>query len=151
MGPYRLDISCLNFWDEAWWFLSLRVFGLLSSSLLLFPQRFGRYIGRNVMEIIHIYIYIYICVCVCVCVCMNIFVYLLVYTRIFIYTYVLSNIYIYMCKCVVGSVCICMTCFYICFNKLTFSNSVSSINVWLKTIYTQGTISKISFRHFFFA
>ena len=26
-------ISCLNFWDEAWWFLSLRVFGLLSSSL----------------------------------------------------------------------------------------------------------------------
>ena len=36
-------ISCLNFWAEAWWFLSLRVFGLLSSSLLLFPQRFGRY------------------------------------------------------------------------------------------------------------
>ena len=31
-------ISCLNFWDEIWWFLSLRVFGLLSSSLLLFPQ-----------------------------------------------------------------------------------------------------------------
>ena len=26
--------SYLNFWDEAWWFLSLRVFGLLSSSLL---------------------------------------------------------------------------------------------------------------------
>ena len=22
------DISCLNFWDEAWWFLSLRIFGL---------------------------------------------------------------------------------------------------------------------------
>ena len=34
--------NCLNFWDEAWWFLSLRVFGQLSSSLLLFPQRFGR-------------------------------------------------------------------------------------------------------------
>ena len=34
--------SCQNFWDEAWWFLSLRVFRLLSSSLLLFPQRFGR-------------------------------------------------------------------------------------------------------------
>ena len=34
-----LNISCLKFWDEAWWFLSLRVFGLLSSSLLLFPQR----------------------------------------------------------------------------------------------------------------
>ena len=33
-------ISCLNFWNEAWWFLSLRVFGLLSSSLLLFVQRF---------------------------------------------------------------------------------------------------------------
>ena len=30
-------ISCLNFWDETWWFLSLSVFGLLSSSLLLFP------------------------------------------------------------------------------------------------------------------
>ena len=27
-------------------FLSLRVFGLLSSSLLLFPQRFGRYVLR---------------------------------------------------------------------------------------------------------
>ena len=36
-------VSCLNFWDEAW-FLSLRVFRLLSSSLLLFPQRFGRYV-----------------------------------------------------------------------------------------------------------
>ena len=30
-----------NFWDEAWWFLSLRVVGLLSSSLMLFPQCFG--------------------------------------------------------------------------------------------------------------
>ena len=30
---------CLKFWDEAGWFLSLRVFGLLSSSLLLFPKR----------------------------------------------------------------------------------------------------------------
>ena len=39
-----LNISCLNFWDEAWWFLSLRVFGLLSSSLLLFPQRFSQYV-----------------------------------------------------------------------------------------------------------
>ena len=25
-------VNCLNFWDEAWWFLSLRVFGHLSSS-----------------------------------------------------------------------------------------------------------------------
>ena len=33
-------ISCVNFWEEAWWFLSLRVFGLLSSSLLLFPRHF---------------------------------------------------------------------------------------------------------------
>ena len=40
------DISCQNFGDEAWWFLSLRVFGLLSSSLSLFPQRFGRYVLR---------------------------------------------------------------------------------------------------------
>ena len=36
--------SCLNFWDEAYWFLSLRVFGLLSSSL--FPQHFSRYVLR---------------------------------------------------------------------------------------------------------
>ena len=28
-------------------FVSLRVFGLLSSSLLLFPQRFGRYVLRH--------------------------------------------------------------------------------------------------------
>ena len=39
-------ICCLNFWDEACWFLSLRFFGLLSSSLLLFPQRFGWYVLR---------------------------------------------------------------------------------------------------------
>ena len=43
---YKPDISCLNFWDEAWWFLSLRIFGLLSSSLLLFPQHFSRYVFR---------------------------------------------------------------------------------------------------------
>ena len=36
--------SCLNFWDKAWWFLSVRVFGLLSSSLLFFSQRFGHFI-----------------------------------------------------------------------------------------------------------
>ena len=40
----RILFSRLNFCDEAWWFLSLSVFGLLSSSLLLFPQRFGRYV-----------------------------------------------------------------------------------------------------------
>ena len=40
------ETSCLNFWDEACWFLSLRFFGLLSSSLLLFPQRFGQYVLR---------------------------------------------------------------------------------------------------------
>ena len=39
-------ICCLNFWDEAWWFLWLRVFGLLSSSILLFPQHFSRYVLR---------------------------------------------------------------------------------------------------------
>ena len=38
------DTSCVNFWDEACWFLSLRVFGLLFSALLLFQQRFGRYV-----------------------------------------------------------------------------------------------------------
>ena len=43
-GPYRMDISCLNFWEEAWWCLSLMVSGLLSSSLLLFPQRFHWYV-----------------------------------------------------------------------------------------------------------
>ena len=36
------ELSCLNFWDEAWWFLSFKVFRLLSSSLLLYPQHFGR-------------------------------------------------------------------------------------------------------------
>ena len=34
-------ISCLNFWDEAGWFLSLRVFWLS-----LFPQRFSWYVLR---------------------------------------------------------------------------------------------------------
>ena len=41
-----ISISCLNFWNEACWFLSLRVFGQLFSSLLLFPQRFGWYVLR---------------------------------------------------------------------------------------------------------
>ena len=36
--------SCLNFWNETWWFLSFRVFGLFFSSLLLYSQRFGRYV-----------------------------------------------------------------------------------------------------------
>ena len=40
----KQNLCCLIFWDEACWFLSLRVFGLLSSSLLLFPQRFGWYV-----------------------------------------------------------------------------------------------------------
>ena len=39
-------MSCQNFWDEAWWFLSLRNFGLWSSSWLLFPQHFGWYVFR---------------------------------------------------------------------------------------------------------
>ena len=43
----RYVLGCLNFWDEACWFLSLRVFGQLSSPLLLFPQRFGRYSASN--------------------------------------------------------------------------------------------------------
>ena len=34
----------LNLCDEAWWFLSLRVFRLFSSSLLLFRERFGQYV-----------------------------------------------------------------------------------------------------------
>ena len=38
--------SCQNSLDEAGWFLSLRVFGLLSSSSLLFPQGFGQYVLR---------------------------------------------------------------------------------------------------------
>ena len=44
--PAFFRCFCLNFWDEAWWFLSLRLFGQLSSSVLLFPQRFGRYVLR---------------------------------------------------------------------------------------------------------
>ena len=39
-------ISCLNFWDESCGFLSLMIFWLSSSSLLIFPQRFGRYVLR---------------------------------------------------------------------------------------------------------
>ena len=35
-----MNSSCQNFRDEACWFLSLRFFELLSSSLLLFLQRF---------------------------------------------------------------------------------------------------------------
>ena len=35
-----MNLGCLNFWNDSCWFLSLRVFGLLSSSLLLFPQCF---------------------------------------------------------------------------------------------------------------
>ena len=41
---WTFGFSGLNIWDLAWWFSSLRVFGLLSSFLLLFPQRFGRYV-----------------------------------------------------------------------------------------------------------
>ena len=44
LAPSKL--SCLNFWDEACWFLSLSVFGLLPSSLLLFPQCFSHYVLR---------------------------------------------------------------------------------------------------------
>ena len=40
-------ISCSNFWDEDWWFLSFRFFGLLASSVLLHSQRFGRYVLRS--------------------------------------------------------------------------------------------------------
>ena len=43
-GPYWLAISCLNFYDETLWFLSLSIFRLLSSSLLWFSQCFGRYV-----------------------------------------------------------------------------------------------------------
>ena len=40
-------LSYLNFWDEAWWFLSFTVFGLLSSSLLLYLQHFSRYVLQS--------------------------------------------------------------------------------------------------------
>ena len=43
---YGTTIICLNFWDEVWWFLSLRVFRLLSSSLLFYSQCFGQYVLR---------------------------------------------------------------------------------------------------------
>ena len=48
---------CLNFWNEAWWFLSSRVFGLLPSSLLLFHLRFVRYvlIAGEYRNIEHLY------------------------------------------------------------------------------------------------
>ena len=41
---YCLHLYCYFHWDEVWWFLSLRVFRLLSLSLLLFPQRASVYI-----------------------------------------------------------------------------------------------------------
>ena len=37
---YLCVCVCRNFWDEAWWFLSVRVFGLLSSSSLFFFTTF---------------------------------------------------------------------------------------------------------------
>ena len=43
-GRPETVISWLNFWDEAWGFLLLRVSGLLSWSLLLIPQHFSRYV-----------------------------------------------------------------------------------------------------------
>ena len=42
----QLALSCLNFWDKLWWFLSFRVFRLLSSSLLLYSQHFAQCILR---------------------------------------------------------------------------------------------------------
>ena len=46
--PYKVNNINLRYllWKSFNSFLSLRVFGLLSSSLLLFPQRFGRYVLR---------------------------------------------------------------------------------------------------------
>ena len=38
---------CLNFWDEAGWFSSFRFFRLLSSSLLLYSQRFSWYVRSS--------------------------------------------------------------------------------------------------------
>ena len=52
-GYFRFSIhsiSCLNFWDETCWFLSLRVFELLSSSLLLFPQRESSWVRQTPWE-----------------------------------------------------------------------------------------------------
>ena len=41
------QLSCLNFWEETWWFLLVRIFGLLSSSLWLLPQHFSRYVNSG--------------------------------------------------------------------------------------------------------
>ena len=38
---------CLDFLDEASFLLSIRIFGLLTSSLLLYSQRFGWYVLRS--------------------------------------------------------------------------------------------------------
>ena len=44
---YQLDkLICLNFWDEAWLLLLIRIFWLLSSSLLFYLQRFDQYVLR---------------------------------------------------------------------------------------------------------
>ena len=41
---FNVTSICLNFWDEVWWFLLLRLFGLLSSFSLLYSQNFDRYV-----------------------------------------------------------------------------------------------------------
>ena len=54
---------CLNFWDKAWWFLSFRVFGLLSSSLLLsefLRQSLRIFIIQGFRTIVFIFIVVWI-------------------------------------------------------------------------------------------
>ena len=43
---FKIFLYSEEIWNKYNQFLSLRVYGLLSSSLFLFPQRFGRYVLR---------------------------------------------------------------------------------------------------------
>ena len=51
-----MGISCLNFWDEAWWFLSVRVFGLLSSSLLFYFHNVSAAVSSGLPQVSLVYL-----------------------------------------------------------------------------------------------
>ena len=88
--------------------LSLRVFGLLSSSLLLFPQRFGRYVLLPSSEPSHM------CVCVCVCVCVYVWVCVFICVRVYVCVClcVCLSVRVYACLYVFVYVCVCFLCVF---------------------------------------
>ena len=50
------NTSCLNFWDEAWWFLSVRVFRLLSSTLLGFFPSISAAVSSGLPQVSPVYL-----------------------------------------------------------------------------------------------